>query len=482
MLSLLIFFPIVWGFLTWSLLRRCALSARWTVLTVALIEVALCLVLWSSADTSGFFAQVQIPWLPALGVHYQLGMDRLSLELALLTSVVTLGALLVAWETAANEPAFGALILITEGAIMGVLTALDLVLFYVFWELMIVPIFFLAARRGAEARRAAMRFFLFTIVGSVLLLVSILVLYLLHGQATGNYTFDYSALLHTPLGARTSLWLMLGMLAAFAVKIPMFPLHLWAPDTYTRAEAPVSIMLSGAMANMGAYGVLRFCLPLFPEGSQAFAPLGMALGAVGVVYAGLLALVENDLKRVIAYSSISHMGLVVLGLFAWQRQALDGAVLLLLAHGLGVIGLFAVTAWIEARGHSMDLDRMGGWLRPMPRMGILFLICLLAGVGLPGLANFIGELLILAGSVQSNLVWGAIATLGVLVSVMYFLRAYERSMLGPLREETSLPDLGIRETLVMGVTVLLLLGLGLYPQAFLSPLGSLTASLAQMHS
>jgi len=201
-----------------------------------------------------------------------------------------------------------------------------------------------------------------------------------------------------------------------------------------------------------------------------------------VVYAGLLALVENDLKRVIAYSSISHMGLVVLGLFAWQRQALDGVVILLLAHGLGELGLFAVTGWIEARGRSMDLDRMGGWFRPMPRMGILFLICLLAGVGLPGLANFVGEFLILAGSVQSSLVWGAIATLGVLISVMYFLRAYERSMLGPLREGPPLPDLGIRETLVMGVTALLLLGLGLYPQAFLSPLGPLTTSLAQMHS
>jgi NADH-quinone oxidoreductase subunit M len=481
MLNVLIFLPMIGGFLIWLLLRRNAGVARWAVLAVALVEALVCLKLWAVMGSGGFFAQVQAPWLPALGVQYLLGMDGLSMVLALLTAVVTLGALLVAWNAVEDWAAFGALILIAEGAIMGVLSALDLVLFYVFWEVMIVPIFFLVARRGAEARQAAMRFFLFTIVGSLLMLVSMVALYVLHGQATGEYTFDYFKLLHTPLGTQTSLWLMLGMLAAFAVKIPMFPLHLWAPNAYGRAEAPVSIMLAGAMANMGAYGVMRFCLPLFPAGAHVFAPWGMALGAIGVIYAGLLALVQNDLKRVIAYSSVSHMSLVVLGLFAWQRQALDGAVFLLLAHGLGVLGLFAVTAWIEARGRSMNLDEMGGWFKLMPRMGILFLICLLAGVGLPGLANFVGEFLVLAGGVQVDLGWSAVAALGILVSVMYFLRAYERSMLGPLREEVVLADLDVRETFVMGVTAVLLLWLGLYPQIFLSPIGTVTAALAQMH-
>jgi NADH-quinone oxidoreductase subunit M len=480
MLNLLIFLPMFGGFLIWLLLRRSAVAARWAVLAVALVEAVICLKLWATMG-DGFFAQVHAAWLPSFGVQYLLGMDGLSLVLALLTAVVTLGALLVAWNAVEDWAAFGALILIAEGAIMGVLCALDMVLFYVFWEVMIVPIFFLAARRGAEARRAAMRFFLFTIVGSLLMLVSLVALYALHGQATGEYTFDYFKLLHTPMGAQLSLWLMLGMLSAFAVKIPMFPLHLWAPDTYSRAEAPVSIMLAGAMANMGAYGVMRFCLPLFPAGAQIFAPWGMALGAIGVVYAGLLALVQNDLKRVIAYSSVSHMSLVVLGLFAWQRQALDGAVFLLLAHGIGVLGLFAVTAWIEARGRSMNLDGMGGWFKLMPRMGILFLICLLAGVGLPGLANFVGEFLVLAGGVQVDLAWSVVATLGILVSVMYFLRAYERSMLGPLREEIELSDLGVRETFVMGATALLLLWLGLFPQVLLSPVGAVTAALAQMH-
>lgn len=481
MLNVLIFLPIVGGLLIWPLLRRNTTAARWAVLAVALVEALICLKLWALSGSAGYFAEEQAAWVPQLGIQYLLGMDGLSLVLALLTAVVTLGALLVAWNAVEDWAAFGALILITEGAIMGVLCALDLVLFYVFWEVMIVPIFFLAARRGAEARQAAMRFFLFTIVGSLLMLVSILALYIVHGRATGDFTFDYLKLLHTPLGGTLSLWLMLGMLSAFAVKIPMFPLHLWAPDTYTRSEAPVAIMLAGAMANMGAYGVLRFCLPLFPAGVHEFAPWGMALGAVGVIYAGLLALVQNDLKRVIAYSSVSHMNLVVLGLFAWQRQALDGAVFLLLAHGIGVLGLFAVTAWIEVRGRDMRLEQMGGWFRPMPRMGILFLVCLLAGVGLPGLANFVGEFLVLAGGVQVDLGWSVLATLGILISVMYFLRAYERSMLGPLHEENTLHDLDPRETFVMGATAVLLLWLGIFPQVFLSPIGTVTAALAQMH-
>jgi NADH-quinone oxidoreductase subunit M len=279
-----------------------------------------------------------------------------------------------------------------------------------------------------------------------------------------------------------SLWLMLGFLAAFAVKVPMLPLHIWAPDAYCEAEPPVAILLSGAMANVGAYGILRLCLPLFPEGAQAFAPLGMALGAAGVVYAGLLALVQDDMKRVIAYSSISHMGLVVLGLFAWQLQSLTGAVYLLLAHGVAVGGLFAVVACITDRGRPTALDAMGGWFRPMPRLGVLLLLFVLTSVGLPGLANFVGEFLVLSGSVRSDLLWAAVGTAGIVVSVTYFLRMYERSMLGPLKEDLALPDLGARETLLLGALVALVLWLGLYPASFLDPIKGVTAGIADLVS
>jgi NADH-quinone oxidoreductase subunit M len=275
---------------------------------------------------------------------------------------------------------------------------------------------------------------------------------------------------------------MLGFLAAFAVKIPMLPLHVWAPDAYSEAEPPVTILLSGAMANVGAYGILRFCLPLFPAGADAFAPVGMALGALGVIYAGLLALVQNDMKRLIAYSSISHMSLVVLGLFAWQQRSLSGAMFLLVAHGLAVAGLFAVVGSITERGRSTALDTMGGWFRPMPRLGALFLVFVLTAIGLPGLANFVGEFLVLSGSVETDLAWGAVATAGIVVSVAYFLRMYERSMLGALREEITLPDLGGRETLVLGTLVALILWLGLYPESFLDPIQATTGAIADIKS
>ncbi len=482
MLSLLVFLPLIGGFLSWWWLRRRHETARLVTLGIAVAELLVGLALWSRAGPD-FFVREQAQWIPAIGVQYLLAMDGVSLVLSLLTAVVTLAAILVGWQRIRDWGAFGPLLLAAEGGIMGVLTALDLVLFYVFWEVMIVPIYFLIALRGGpRAAPAAMKFFLLTVAGSLLMLVSLVGLYLVHGQHTGSYTFDYFQLLHTPMSPQLGLWLMLGFLAAFAVKVPMLPLHVWAPDAYCEAEPPVTILLSGAMANVGAYGILRLCLPLFPEGAQTFAPLGMALGAVGVIYAGLLALVQDDMKRVIAYSSISHMGLVVLGLFAWQLQSLTGAVYLLLAHGVAVAGLFAVVGSITDRGRSTDLYTMGGWYRPMPRLGGLFLLFVLASVGLPGLANFVGEFLVLSGSVRSELLWAAVATGGIVVSVTYFLRMYERSMLGPLKEDLTLPDLGLRETALLAGLVVLILWLGLYPSSFLDPITTATAGIADLTS
>jgi NADH-quinone oxidoreductase subunit M len=482
MLSLLVFLPLVGGFLLWSWLRDSQGPARIATLVVAVAELLVALALWTRAGP-GFFAEEQARWIPAIGAQYLLAMDGVSLVLALLTAVITLAAIVVGWQRIGDWGRFGPLLLAAQGGIMGVLTALDLVLFYVFWEVMIVPIYFLIALRGGpKAAPAAMKFFLLTVTGSLLMLVSLVGLYLTHGQQTGSYTFDYFQLVQTSLSARLSLWLMLGFLAAFAVKLPMLPLHIWAPDAYCEAEPPVTIVLSGAMANVGAYGILRLCLGLFPEGAQAFAPLGMALGAAGVVYAGLLALVQDDMKRVIAYSSISHMGLVVLGLFAWQLQSLTGAVYLLLAHGVGVAGLFAVVGAIADRGRSTALDAMGGWFRPMPRLGVLLLLFVLTSIGLPGLANFVGEFLVLSGSVRSDLLWAAVGTGGIVVSVTYFLRMYERSMLGPIKEDLALPDLGVRETLLLGALVALVLWLGLYPASFLDPIQGVTRGIANLVS
>jgi NADH-quinone oxidoreductase subunit M len=482
MLSLLVFLPLVGGFVLWWLLRRRHDMARLATFGIAVAELLVALALWSRAGPD-FFIQEKAEWLPSIGVQYLLAMDGVSLVLCLLTAVVMLAAISVGWRRIQDWGLFGPLLLAAEGGIMGVLTALDVVLFYVFWEVMIIPIYFLIALRGgAGAAPAAMKFFLLTVAGSLLMLVSVIGIYVVHGQQTGNYTFDYFQLLDTPMAPGLSLWLMLGFLAAFAVKIPMLPLHVWAPDAYCEAEPPVTIVLSGAMANAGAYGILRFCLPLFPEGAQAFAPLGMALGAIGLIYAGLLALVQDDMKRVIAYSSISHMGLVVLGLFAWQLQSLSGAIYLLLAHGVAVAGMFAIVEWVIDRGRSTDLRSMGGWFRPMPRMGVFLLLLVLTSAGLPGLANFVAEFLVLAGSVGTDLTWTAVATAGIVVSVTYLLRMYERSMLGPLQEEVALPDLGLRETAVLGALVAVILWLGLYPASFLDPISTATRPIAEINS
>jgi NADH-quinone oxidoreductase subunit M len=482
MLSLLIFLPLIGGFLLWWPLRTRGETARLLTLGIALAELMVGIALWSRAGP-GFFVEERGQWIPAVGVQYLLAMDGVSLVLCLLTTVVTLAAIVTGWHRVKDWGVFGPLLLAAEGGIMGVLTALDLVLFYVFWEVMIVPVYFLIALRGGgAAATAAMKFFLLTIAGSLLMLVSLAGIYVLHGQQTGSYTFDYFQLLHTALDPQLSLWLMLGFLAAFAVKVPMLPLHIWAPDAYSEAEPPVAILLAGAMANVGAYGILRFCLPLFPDGAQIFAPIGMALGAIGVIYAGLLALVQDDIRRLIAYSSVSHMGLVVLGLFAWQLQSLSGAVYLLLAHGLAVAGLFAIVGVIVDRGRSTLFSGMGGWYRPMPRLGILFLLFVLSSIGLPGLANFVGEFLVLAGSVRVNLLWATVAIAGIVVSVTYFLRMYERSMLGPRLDDVPLPDLNLRESVLLGGLILLIFWLGLHPSSFLDPITAVASTLADAHS
>lgn len=483
-LSLLIFLPLVGGLLSWGLWRHSRVL-RWAFLAVALAELALNAGLYFTTPThTGFWLSERVTWLPAYGIQYLLALDGISLLLTGLTAAISVIALGVAWcRLGEGWPLFGLLVLATESALMGVFLALDLVLFYVFWELMLVPIFLLVALFGSEGSlRAAFKFVLFTLTGSLLMLVSILVLYLGQGSQTGYYSFSYFSLLNNTVPKTTALWLMLGFLAAFAVKLPLVPLHLWAPDTYSKAPPAVTILLAGAMANAGAYGILRFCLPLFPQAVAEFAPLGMALGAVAVVYAGLLVLAQQDLKAAAAYASISHMGLVVLGLFAWQEQSLNGAVFLLLAHGLLVAGLFAVIEMLEARGTGTVLAELGGLFRPMPRLGALFLVFALSGLGLPGLANFPGEILVLAGSFQVSRPWAILATLGIIISVSYFLKVYEQVMLGPLQREWRLVDLNPRELLILGVLTVAVLGLGLYPDLFLHPVRTPLNGLIELQS
>jgi len=472
-LSLLVFLPLAGGVLCGALLRRNPEAARWAMLAVALAELALSVGLYiTSPAGTDYWLTEHVAWLPTYGIGYLLAMDGISLLLTGLTAIITVVTMLVAWRSMATRwPLFGVLILAAESALMGVFLALDLVLFYVFWELMLIPVFLLIALFGREnSLHAAFKFLLFSITGSLLMLISIISLYLWHGAQTDIYSFGYFDLLGGGASGATGLWLMLGFLAAFAVKLPLFPLHLWAPDAYSKAPSAVTIWLAGAMANAGAYGILRFCLPLFPDAVTQFASVGMALGAAGAIYAGLLVLAQRDLKLAAAYASINHMGLVALGLFARQQQSLGGAVSLLLAHGLLAAGLFATIEMLEARGTGTSLDRLGGLFRPMPRLGALFMVFVLTGLGLPGLANFPGEFLVLAGSFPVSMPWTVLATLGIVVSVSYFLKIYERVMLGPLNHEHPVADLYPREVVILGALTVAVLWLGLVPDTFLDTL------------
>jgi proton-translocating NADH-quinone oxidoreductase, chain M len=470
-LSVLVFLPLAGGLLIMVGARGRAAWARWGSLFFTAAELALVVVLaFFLEEIKGNVLYVErVEWIPSIGVQYLLVMDGVSLWLAILTALLSLIGILVSWHAIDHHwPAFAFLILATETSVMGVFLALDLVLFYAFWELMLVPMYFLIALWGHGRRLySAYKFFLFTVTGSLLMLVAILGLYFIHGEQSGRYTFDYYELLKTHLSYRTAMWLMLGFFAAFAVKVPVFPVHSWLPDAHTEAPTAGSILLAGLLLKTGAYGLLRFCLPLFPDVSASFAPVGMALGVIGILYGALLALVQQDMKRLIAYSSISHLGFVVLGIYAWTQQSLNGAFVLMLAHGVTTGAMFAVVGMLEERTHTRILSELGGLFAPMPRMAVLLLLFTLSAMGMPGLANFVGEFLVLAGAFQIAPAWAVAGALGIIAGVVYLLWMYQRSMLGDMHGTYACFDLDARERLLLILLALSVLWLGLYPVTFL---------------
>jgi NADH-quinone oxidoreductase subunit M len=455
----------------WPLARLHPLLSR----SIALIAVALdlALVLFLAARDfgdgnagAGWREELNWNWIPQFGIHFHLGLDGLSLLLVLLTLFLALVAVIVSWDDITTAVGFYHfnLLLIVAG-ILGVLLSLDLFLFYFSWELMLVPMYFLISIWGRERRiYAAIKFFLFTQLSGLLMLIALLALYFAHYRSTGIYTFEYQNLLGTQLSPQAAMWIMLGFLAAFAVKLPIFPFHTWLPDACSEASAATNLILASLMAATAAYAMIRFLLPLFPDAVHAISPIMIVLAVIGIVYSAILAFSQTNLMRLIAYASIGHLGFVMLGIFAGNSLALRGAVMTIIAHAISIGALFLVAGSIERRVHSREIDTMGGLWETMPRLSGVGLFFALAALGLPGLGDFIGEFLILIGTYQAHIAAAAVAACGVLAATFYALRFVQYAFQGTNVHSLRLPDLATHEGLVLGVLIVVLLWLGLYPQ------------------
>jgi NADH-quinone oxidoreductase subunit M len=483
LLALFVFVPLVLGLAGWVFGRRQAGSARWLALAANLFNLCLAAVLWFGAagaarlpgvaapgGGSPWLVELHWPWIPGLGISFSLGLDGLSLTLLGLTALLGAMAVLSSWTGITERVAFFHLnISLVLAGINGVFLATDLFLFVFFWELMLVPMYFLIDIWGHENRhKAAVKFFLFTQVGGLLMLVAIIALAVLHALATGTWTFALQDLMGTAVSPVVGMLLMLGFFAAFAVKLPAFPLHTWLPDAHTEAPTAGSVILAGLLLKTGGYGLIRFAVPLFPAASRAFAPVAIGLAAAGIVYGGIMAFSQKDMKRMVAYTSVSHLGFVLLGVYAFTPQALSGAVLQMVSHGISTGALFFLVGSLQDRIHTRDLERMGGLWAQVPRMGAAALVLSMALVGLPGLVNFVSEFLVLVGTWPVSPVATVVAGFGLVIATVYALRLFQTAFHGAPHETWSLADLGARETGTLFLAIALLVLFGLYPMPILS--------------
>ncbi|MGH2699004.1 MAG: NADH-quinone oxidoreductase subunit M [Actinomycetota bacterium] len=445
-----------------ALLRYASLGV-----TVATFLVSLGVLASFDSGDSGFQLGTSAEWIPEWGVGYLTGIDGISLWLILLTTFLTPLAVLSSWSITQRVKSFFIFLLALETGMLGVFASLDMFLFYVFWEVTLVPMYLLIGMWGYGNRiYAAMKFFLFTLAGSLLMLVAILYLYFAAGA---DPTFDYRELLGTPLTLDVQRLLFLGFFASFAVKVPLVPLHTWLPDAHTEAPTAGSVLLAAVLLKMGTYGLLRFAIPLFPDAARELVPLVLALAIIGIIYGALVAIVQKDLKRLVAYSSIAHLGFVVLGMFVGTLQGMSGGILQMVNHGLSTGALFLLVGMLYDRRHTRLIADYGGLAGTVPLLAGVFLFVAMSSIGLPGLNGFIGEFLILLGTLFGYGWWAVPATLGVVLAAIYLLWAYRRVFHGPVTNEANatLPDMGPREWLMLAPVMALILLIGVYPKPFL---------------
>ena len=439
---------------------------------------------------STWLSVVNYPWIPRFGIGFVFALDGLSLLMVALTLFLGFVAVLSSWDEIKFRGGFFQFNLMwTLAGVVGVFVSLDLFLFFFFWEVMLIPMYLLIAIWGHENKAyASMKFFLFTQISGLLMLVAILALVFANEQANGILTFNYFELLGHGLDSDLAYFLMWGFFIAFVVKLPSFPFHTWLPDAHTQAPTAASVLLAGILLKTGAYGLIRFTVPLFPEAALAIADLAMTLGVLGILYGALLAFAQTDFKRLVAYSSVSHMGFVLVGIYAWTELTIQGSVMQMVAHGFSTAALFMIAGALQHRLHTRDMTEMGGLWQSMPRMGAIAMFFIIASLGMPGLGNFVGEFLILLGAFQVNKIIAIAATLGLVTGAVYALIAMQRVYQGPqgqlvkahLNSQGPLKDFGMQELLAMIPMMIGLTWLGVYPQPVFDLVDPVLASLYEL--
>lgn len=480
-LTLVTFLPLLGGLVLLAIPAAAREAIRRTALaiSIAAFAVSLPLLVWFDPSQAGMQFHFRASWItaPWVQIDYHLGLDGLSLLLVLLTTLLTPFAVLASWSIKDRVKEFFILLLVLETGMIGVFVALDLFLFYVFWEVMLIPMYFLIGVWGHERRLyAAIKFILYTMAGSLLMLVAIIWLYTVSG------TFDLLRLIDARVSGELILapgaerWLFLAFFVAFAIKVPLFPFHTWLPDAHVEAPTAGSVLLAGVLLKMGAYGILRFCLPLFPNATQEFAPAIILLALVSILYGALVSMVQPDMKKLIAYSSVSHMGFVVLGIMAMNEIGLIGAIYLMVGHGLATGVLFLIAGMLYDRRHTHLITEFGGLATPLPALSAFLLIACLSSLGLPPLVNWVGEFMVLVGMFRADWVYAVWAALGVVFAAVYLLWMYQRVVYGEVTNEKNrnLPDLSRRELAILVPLTALIVFLGVASPYFTRRLESTT--------
>ena len=471
-LSTLIYVPLLGAILLLFVNRKFETFIKGFTLVFSLIEFAISLPLFFffNEKASGMQFVEKAQWFPEWGMSYSLGIDGISLLLILLTTFLTVLCVLVSWKAIEKRvKEYFITFLFLETAMVGTLCSLDLVLFYIFWELMLIPMYLLIGIWGGPRRiYAAIKFFLFTMAGSVLMLLAIFALYFQYYKATGVYTFNVLDLYHATVPGGLQYWLFGAFALSFAIKVPMFPVHTWLPDAHTEAPTAGSVILAGVLLKMGTYGFLRFAIPFFPKAAFDAIPLISILAIIGIVYGAIVSMMQPDVKRLVAFSSVSHLGYVMLGMFAFNMQGLQGSIYQMLNHGVSTGGLFLLIGMLYERRHTRMIADFGGLAASMPIYAIFFMIVTLSSIALPGTNGFVGEFLILLGAFRAHMVYGIVATSGVVLGAVYMLRTYQRVMFGEIKREENrnVTDIGKREVLILCCVVFFIVLMGVYPKMF----------------